>query len=451
MKLPRFDIRSYLFVASIFAALLIVAPAQAQFRIGNNSMVNIETNGKHTYMVKKNGRSLSIEFKGDIEFNEDDTDVVYLSRGSFLEIEDKRRGERHNLRIEGSTNGEPTYRYKYNGRNRDFAEIDRDWYETMLITLIRESGAGAEQRTARILKSDGVDGVLREVNLIDSNSARIRYMSHLFDQAKLNDEQMRRVAGLAEKIGSSGDKSRFLQKHADKFLASNEVAPDYFDAIESIPSSGDKTRVLMSLVEDDLLDDRESYLEAIRIAKSIPSSGDRSRFLIKASNLYIAEASDLYFDAVASIPSSGDKTRVMLSLIENNALNDGMSFRDAMRIAKGIPSSGDRARFLIAAADAYDTDGREAFFDAVSTIPSSGDHARVLIYMAKQVDMDNASIAGYLGSARNISSSGDKARVLVAVADEVAGNDDLVEVYIKTAETISSSGDYRRALSALLN
>lgn len=437
-------------VALLIMFLMMAMPAAAQ-RTGNNSLVNISVNGKHTYMTNKNGYSLEVEMKGDITLNETDSDIVSISRGGYLEINEKLRGTKHQLLVEGESGNRLSYSYKLNGKKKDFSEIDRDWYEDILLTMIRETGAGAEDRTARILREDGVEGVFKEIGYIESSSSRVRYMTHLFDQAKLNDRQLQRAAKMAREIPSSGDRSRFLKASAAQFLSSDDATPYYFDAVESIPSSGDKTRVLTSLVDGNLLRDRDSYLEAIGVAKSIPSSGDRSRFLMKAADLYIEEASDLYFEAVGSIPSSGDKTRVLTRLIEEGALEDQGSYADAMHIAKGIPSSGDRARFLMAAASTYHSGARDVYFNAVSSLPSSGDHSRVLIHLAEKVGLDKVSMEAYLKSARGISSPGDKSRTLVKVADDVAGDDELVDLYIKTAETISSSGDYKRALSALMN
>lgn len=438
---------------ALFCSALILLPTtlHAQINLGNNTHINMSMNGKHTYQMKKNGRSIEFEMKGEIEVNESDTEIVYISKGGYIEMKEKQGRTRHDLVIRGLAGDRLEYKYKLNGKAVDFEAIDRGWYEDMLLMMIRETGAGAKQRTARILKIDGVEGLFDEIDLIESSSSRVRYMTHLFDQADLNDDQLLHAATLARDIPSSGDRSRFLKNSAGPFLASAQATPNYFNAVESIPSSGDKTRVLNHLVNENLLTNREAYLEAIGVAKSIPSSGDRSRFLINAADLYIEEASDLYFDAVRSIPSSGDKTRVLMKLVSEDAMNNPNSYNDALRITQSIPSSGDRARFLMAAAANFDNTVSEAYFEAVNTIPSSGDHARVLIHLQNEVDLDHVSLRGYLLSARGIASSGDKTRVLIAVANSVAGDDKLVDVYVDTAESISASGDYKRALSALMD
>lgn len=430
--------------------LFAATPAMAQ-KDNYTSQINITKNGKKTYQVKKLGYALEFESKGIVELNDSDTDIASITPGGYLEISEKEWRTRRQVRIEHTGNGTLRYRYKYNGKERDFADIDRDWYEAMLVKMIRETGVGAVERTARILKSDGVTGVFDEIDKIISSSARVTYMSALLEQAKLNDRQLLHAAKLAEGIPSSGDRSRFLKWAAPQYVGSDKTAPYFFDAVQGIPSSGDKARVLSSLVENDLLDNDVSYLEAIRVANSIPSSGDRSRFLIKAADLYIEEAADLYFEAIDGIPSSGDKTRVLTKLVETGALEDDRAYMQALASAKQIPSSGDRARFLIAAIGTYPPAASDAYFDVVSSLPSSGDHARVLINFAEDARLDHAGMASYLASAQKISSSGDKTRVLVAVADKVAGDEALVDAYLEAADTIPSSGDYKRALSALMD
>ncbi len=430
--------------------LLAATPATAQ-RDNYSSQISISKNGTKTYRVKKLGYELEFESKGIVELNKYDTDVLAISPGGYLEIYEKEWRTRRQVRIEGRGNGELRYRYKYNGKEKDFAEIDRDWYEEMLVKMIRETGVGAAERTARILKTDGVGGVFDEIGQIISSSARVTYMSELLKQAKLNNGQLEYAAKLAQEIPSSGDRSRFLKWAAPQYVGSDEAAPYFFDAVASIPSSGDKTRVLTHLIEEELLENETSYLESIRVANTIPSSGDRSRFLLKAADLYIDEAADLYFEAINGIPSSGDKTRVLTKLVESGALEDDRAYMQALNAAKHIPSSGDRARFLIAAIDTYPAGASDAYFDVVSSLPSSGDHARVLISFAKEGRWDRGGMEAYLASVQKIASSGDKTRALLAVAEKVAGDEELVDAYLEAADTIPSSGDYKRALSALMD
>ena len=429
---------------------LTTLPSVAQVTTGEKTHVNISINGKRTYMVKNDRVDLEVEMKGDIELNEDETEVMSISRGGFLEIKEKIGGTRHHLLIEGESGGRLSRQYKLNGRRVDFADIDREWYGDILLQIIRETGVDAERRTERILKRSGVAGVLDEVDLIESSSSKSRYLIHLFEQAKLNDDELERAARLGKSIPSSGDKSRFLIASAENFLLSKGMERTYFDIVRGVPSSGDKTRVLIHLADEGLLESRAAYDESIDAAAGIPSSGDRTRFLTKAAHVYLQESPEAYFKAVAGIPSSGDKTRVLLKLVEEDLLDDPVVYEEALAAAKNIPSSGDRTRFLMAAAPMYLPESREAYFEAVNGIPASGDHARTLIKLLEDGELDDASIASLLRSASKIASSGDKARVLIAASDLVADNDDLVDVYLEVVDTIPSSGDQKRALAALL-
>ena len=428
------------------------ADAAAQITLGRgDTFVNVSINGKRTYIVKNDRMDLEVELKGEIELNEEESDVVSISPGGFLEIKEKVGRTRYQLLFEGESGGRLTRNYKVNGRRVDVSEIDREWLADVIARIVRETGVDAERRVGRILARDGVNGVLDEVDLIESSSSKTRYLIHLFEQADMSGGELDRAASLAQSIPSSGDKSRFLMASAENFLTVEGSEDTYFDILRGVPSSGDKTRVLIHLVDEELLAHGGAYALAIDAAGTIPSSGDRSRFLIKAAPEYIDEAREAYFRAVSGIPSSGDKTRVLTSLVENEVLHDREAYMAALEAARSIQSSGDRARFLSAAAPMFVEEASEAYFDAVNGIPSSGDHARVLLRLLEAVELDDMSLAAVLRSAGNISSSGDKTRVLLAASDQVAGRDELVEVYLEVAESIPSSGDQKRALAALLN
>ena len=442
------------FIALVVVAFLMPLASDvslAQINLGKSTHVNVSVNGKRTYIVKNNRTSLEVEMKGDIELNEDESEVIAISRGGYLEIKEKKQGVRHHVLIEGESGGRMSFSYKRNGKRLDYEDMDKRWFSEVLLQIIRETGVDAERRVGRLLARGGTDLVLDEVELIDSSGSRTRYLIHLFDQADLNNAALERASRLGRDIPSSGDKTRFLIASSDAFLAAKDMESDYFAAVESIPSSGDKTRVLMHLVKEEMLDRHPAYLGAVRVAATIPSSGDRSRFLMSAADVYLEDSHDDYFRAVNGIPSSGDKTRVLLSLVENDVLEEHDAYLAALESAKTIPSSGDRARFLMAVAPIYMEEARGAYFAAVNDLPSSGDHARVLLKLLDSASLDDASITSVLRSASKMASSGDKTRVLLAVSDLVAGHDELVEVYLETVDTIPSSGDQKRALAALLN
>lgn len=445
-------VRAVLLVSLMF--LLVSEQAYSQ-RSKRKTSISIDRGGKSSYHWNNGRYSLKVEFEGELEWTDDDTGVKSMSRGSYLEIQEKTRSDKHEIVITPESNGEINYAYRYKGKKKPFDADAQEWLADVLQEFIRESGIGAEARTIRILERRGVDGLLQEVDLISSPTVKSRYLMHMFEHAELTGSQAAKAARTASGISSPGDKTKFLQATAKAFLIHQEAREPYFETARTISSPGDKTRLLIHLVQDDLLMDTDSYLMALEVARTISSPGDKARFMIAAAPLFVPEATDDYFDTVNTISSPGDHARVLIALLGQRNL-DRTTMEQLFLSARKISSPGDKARVLTKAAEYMEDlgvseEGVELYLEAARSISSPGDRARVLIHLFESVDLTDASILEWLETARTVSSPGDKARVLLRAADTINDNDELVEAYIDTAETISSPGDRRRVLEALLD
>jgi len=427
-------------------AAFMLAPGRAEARQDHDD-------AHHQFTWIDGDERLEVDIRGDVVFTEDDAGVARISPGGYIKIEERRQGVRRTLDVRPGAGGTLRYTYHVDGRERSFHNESREFAAALFLRIIRNTGVGAEQRVARILRQDGVDGVFAEVAHIESSSAARRYLTALLEQGRLNTAQLQRMARVVvQQVASSGMRARFLQQAAAYYLADARTYAAYFDAVNTIPSPGDHARVLTHVLEEHP-PDRAALVRLLQSARKIESSGVKSRVLIAAAPRYdnIADVRDAFFDAVNTIPSPGDHARALSALLENAAL-DQASVTALFQSAKAIESSGVKARLLSVAAPHFVNEAgqRTAFFDAVGTIPSPGDHALVLQALLQE-DLDKASLRALLASARQIESSGVKARVLVEAAPLVASDDDLVAAYLEAADTIPSPGDHSRALSALIN
>ncbi len=360
----------------VIALWLPAGPVLAQ-----HTNLHFNGKGKHTYMHKDDDYSLVVELEGKIYFDEADRAVTAMSEGAELEIEEEKNGVTHFVRIEGVTDDALEYTYRRNGKRMDFEADGRAWFSDILPHVLRETGIGAEQRVARLLKSGGVSGVLDEIELIRSNSGKKRYFNHLFDQAKLNVAELKRAAGIAGAMTSSGDKKRFLISHADAYFKDAATHGVYFGVAESIKSSGDRKRVLIHLAEAGHLKDAEVLNRALRVTNAIPSSGDKSRVLKALAPMAVRDAvvKEAFFNVTATVQSSGDKSRVLKSVLEMDNL-DKTTLMHVLHTAGSISSSGDKSRVLIKAADQVAGDDAlvDVYLEIANSIGSSGDQKRAL-------------------------------------------------------------------------
>ena len=132
---------------------------------------------------------LSIDFKGEIEFLDDESGVERMPRGTYLEIEEKFEGVKRYVEFRPGQNGQPEIVYELDGKSASFDAEAQEWVAIMIPQLFRMTGYQAEERVARILSQRGVDAVLEEVRLIGGDYVQRTYMVHLMDQADMSSAE----------------------------------------------------------------------------------------------------------------------------------------------------------------------------------------------------------------------------------------------------------------------
>ena len=139
------------------------------------------------YVWSNDGQKLEVNYRGDIEFTADDTDVSRLSPGGYLRIKDGRRGGTENsVEFRAASNGAIERRFWVSGRERPFDAEGRKWLAEVLPKFIRQSGIGAKARVARFMQSGGAGAVLAEISRIEGSWAKRVYFTELFNQPGLS-------------------------------------------------------------------------------------------------------------------------------------------------------------------------------------------------------------------------------------------------------------------------
>jgi hypothetical protein len=391
-----------------------------------------------------------VKIEGSIEFTDDDRDVKSLSpRGHFrMEEGTWLSGRVYDVKADSAGNLKKTYSVGSSVKPLDSEGLA--WLGHLLPQIIRDSGAGAGPRVARILRQSGPQGVITEIGSIHSDGSKRIYIEQLFSQSSLNAEQSRDAAKLIRGISSDGDKAQVLIDVNGKYFT-RELRLDLFETVESIHSDGDKRRVLSDILKKDA-GNADTLFSVARAAKHISSDGDKAEVLIEMANPYRENGSIgmAYFEAVKSISSDGDHARVLTKLLAAHG-DDHDTLARALGSVEKISSDGDKARVLKESIARYSDDEliRKAFIDAANSISNDGDHQQVLVALVHRQGIGAATVGEIAKSAQRISSDGDKARVLVELVGanvEPVGAD-----FFAATDTIGSDGDHSHVLLALLD
>ncbi|MEP7043452.1 MAG: M56 family metallopeptidase [Dokdonella sp.] len=351
-------------------------------------------------------RSIDVEIKGEIAFNDRDDDVASLSDGGSASFAETKDGVQRRVEYR-SRDGKIERRCFVDGTEHPLDAAAQAWISAFIPSVIRDSAIGAEARVKRIYASGGTGAVLDEIGRIDSGYARGVYLKELFATAKLAPAEVTRALGLidgvdsdyerrnalaalaaaapldagqqklviaqAEKIGSDYERSELLIGMLPQLAVQADVREAWLHAAAKLGSDYEHRRTLTALLDKAQLDDA-TLGQVIESANSIGSDFERRELLVSA------------------VHRVGDSERV--APMYATAVN-------------GIGSDYERreALFALMRAPKFGAGATRAVLDAAASIGSDYERREVLIALARVMPNDPALITRYRDLARQLSDS----------------------------------------------
>jgi hypothetical protein len=440
-------------LAAVAAAIAQVEPAIASTgaTLGRRASGGGEQSGN--YVWSDNGQKLEVNYRGEIEFTADDTDVARMSPGGLLRIRDGRRWLASDTAVEftADSRGEISRRFWIGWTEKPFDPEGRKWLAAMLPRFIRQSGIGAPARVARILKSAGVTGVLAEISLVEGSWGKRVYFSELMKSPGLSAADVRRAfAQAGTEIDSDYELASFLIA-SKRLVADDGVRRAYLDAARSIGSDYELRRVLAAILKGGVVP-VPIAAGVLDVSTSIDSDYEEASLLVQFATQQPLDTTALrpFFKALETVGSAYERSRVLKTVLQRTDLS-AEARTAAMESASSIASDFEKGGILLQFVKNNSIEGpnRAPFFRAAGSINSAYERGRVLQAVAKRSDLSDESILELLRSAQGVSANFERAQVLLAVASTQplsrAGRD----AYIDAAEKL---GDFEqgRVLSALV-
>jgi hypothetical protein len=404
------------------------------------------------FVWENDGEKLSVNYRGQVEFAEDDTDVKRLSPGGYLRIKEGGRLGSHAVEFRADSAGNITRRYWAAASERPFEPEGRQWLAKVLPRFIRQTGIGAHARVARILQASGPSGLLAEVSRIEGSWAKRVYLRELVRQATMDSAAAQQaLAQAGREIESDFELASLLIEGADKWLADEASRKAYFEAARSIQSDFELRRVYSSALKRGAVS--SAILAGILDAsQSIDSDFELASLLAQVAKLQPLDQTTRgpFFAALGTVGSDFEHRRVLSTLADRTDLTPEV-VTTMMDSTMGLESDFELATLLTALVKQHGVEGayRAPVFRAVQSIESPFERGRVLQALALRPNVSDETVRAILKAVQGMKSSHEASQVLLTVAARHPISGPARDLYIDAAENL---GDYEqgKVLTALV-
>jgi beta-lactamase regulating signal transducer with metallopeptidase domain len=318
---------------------------------------------ERTWTVKVEGRDCKVDMRveGEIEFNDDFTDVASISRDGFFKLAVTDRGTRRELEIR-PTGGGLTRIYKLNGAEHQFDAEAQAWFGEFLLALDRTTAIAVDIRLPKLLARGGVSAVLGETALMPSDYARNVYYTGLLDEKKLSTDELVRLMDQAAALTQSDYYASELLKSVGRpGLAEPAARSAVLKMVRNMDSDYYRAEVM------------KSFMDAAR-----PGATEMNVML----------------EVVGSMESDYYQAEVLKQAMESGDL-DGAQRAQVARAASTMESgyySAEVLKSLVARGDLTEAE-RSAFFDTLDHIDDDYQKSEILGVLMDSGNPSPAEIA----------------------------------------------------------
>jgi hypothetical protein len=386
MKLLNHSIKARILWLLASCLALIISSPMAGLKSQTIRESRNETESTMRWEHSDDGLKRRLEVRGKAEFNDDYSDVVSVSEGGWVIVEEHRGSQSYRYEVRRDLGGNLTRAFFVNGTARPLDDTARSWLAKFVLDAVRQGGLDAEKRVQRLLSKGGVPGVLAEIDQISGDYAKRRYYQELIKQANLDANGLRDVLRqVARDISSDYEQAQLLIVVAPMLTGKDAAIQPFFDAVATIKSDYEHSRVLKTLLKQGT-PSRAVLVLVASSTKGISSDYEKAGVLKRVADVYLDDPTlrDIFFQTVATIESDYERRGVLTALIKTGNQSEEV-LRLLLDAAAGISSDYEKATFLIQVSNVYtgETRLKSAFLKAVETIKSDYERGRVLSALLK--------------------------------------------------------------------
>ena len=438
---------------ALVGAALAFGPVNAVYRC-EAAQFSSESRGERDWSWTWEENKLKTRFtvKGELEFNEDYTDLTRISPGGSLVIAEANGKTSRRLEIKPEPDGSLSRKYEVNKQGQPWAGEAKTWLAGLIDKGVNEQGLDAKKRAERIFAKGGFSALQSEISRLGSDFVKGLYLVETIRLPELKEEEIRLALGQAgTEISADFVKAKLLRGVPGRALASQQTADAWLGCAGTIQSDFDLSQTLVFFVAGGQASEK-SVIKTLGLAARMGSDFEKSRLLQKVLELTPGDSilSPAFFEAADAINSDFERGRTLQALLKQKDLSAG-TLENAAKSARAMHSDFEKQRFLVALAGAQTTNELSAslFLDTIGTMGSDFEKRRGLSAFAKREGLSEKTAVAVLKAAGGIQSDFEKASLLLEFVKSARGSEAIRNQLLAAAKTIGSDYERGRVLAAV--
>lgn len=388
--------------------------------------------------------NIKVSSHGEIEFNEDYTDVLDISDEGYLKISMVSFGMKRKLYFR-SQEGQLDKLYFEGNKQVKFEPKGREWMQEVLPQVVRNSGLDLENRVNKVYQKGGVDAFLSELEATDSDYFKSRMVHYLLDNNELTKKEKEKLLKeFPSNIDSDYELSQIFKKHNSVFLDDSTLSLEFFNSLDQVSSDYELSQILKSVFKNNKLNEInfEFFVSAMN---NIDSDFEKSNLIklaiSKGKNSSIKL--DLILNNLDGIDSDYEKGIIIKTVI-NEELFDLDNIDKIIELSRGISSDYEHTQIMknMIKHEMITPQNKDKFKEMMDDISSEYSYKEILMDFMEYDKLGEENFDFLMEASEKISSSYELSQLYKLMLDKDGLSTKQQLTLIEKASHISSDYEY---------
>ncbi len=372
-----------------------------------DTSISVRSNGqgeqtRSTYQQIKNGHEIKVVRDGLMALSTNGNSVGMVSPGGYLTLSETGNEIDRSIKFT-MDDGKLVHTFERDGDEQSMTADDKQWLDTMMLDYLRNSGANANERVAKINKLGAMDAVIDEMEQIHSRGL-LYYSAAAAKTGELSDSQIQRMVKILKSLTSDYDMRIAFTPLFMLENLSDETVKQIMTAVKSIGSDYEMRILLTSLLEARSLNDESVFATFLDLSDSIQSD---------------YEMRVLLMGAVKVQPNNTNNAKQMLSLAKKRIKSDyelRMLISGVVKLFKDSP------------------DGVDVAIESLKSLESDYEFRVAAMAIMNNVDLEHDAWLKLINSIDKVGSDYEATEILIRILSNMPDNNDLLEAVVKAAK-----------------